>query len=76
MPSFISSDLNGVENISKIHNKSAEGGCERAIGRIVRKFNVRNYVSKLEYPCESMSDPSGTASVELSFSSQMEMIKT
>ena len=53
-------------------------------------FNVRNYVSKLEYPCVSMSDPSesmsdpsesmsdpsiGTASVEQSFS-QIEVIKS
>ena len=26
--------------------------------RIVHNSNVRNYVCKLEYPCESMSDPS------------------
>ena len=47
-------EYDGVENLMKMNNKSAEGGYERAVEKIVQKFNVRNYV----YPYENMSEPS------------------
>ena len=47
-------EYDGVENLTKMNNKSAEEGYERAVEKIVQKFNVRDYV----YPCESMSEPS------------------
>ena len=36
------------------------------VERIIHKFNVRNYVSKLESPCESMSDHSSRNCFNLS----------
>ena len=46
---------NWVESILKVHNKSAKGGYEWAVGRIVLKLDVRNYVSELEHPGKSIS---------------------
>ena len=51
------SSANGVENVSKIHNKSAEGDMNEQLKELSTSSMLET-VSKLEYPCEDMSDPS------------------
>ena len=74
-PAFVSSDL--PTEWKTFRRYITNQGYKQAAKRIVHKFNVRNYVSRFEYPCKCMFDYSSRNYFRRALIfTKMKMIKT